>query len=282
MTRYYPYCALFVVFPFLCPGAPSADEGEVSPISRIEWMENILVLHAPKVPSKKIEIWYLEAFCRTGSTDRVWNETVIPHETRLVEQGSDGQSISLESRVEPGVVVTHKLRVVKDGVTFDLRIENPTEERVDMDWAQPCMRVGGFSGLDQEHYHQRCFIFTGDGQAMLDQLPRNSEARYIGGQVYVPEGIDLADVNPRPISTIKPAKNLIGCVSADEKWLTAMAWDQTQELFQGVIKCIHSDFRIGGLDPGEVKILKGKVYLMSNDVSALLKAYDADFGGGTR
>ena len=43
----------------------------------------------------------------------------------------------------------------------------------------------------------------------------------------------------------------------------ATAWEPIQELFQGVIVCLHSDFRIGGLKPGESKKIHGKIYLMA-------------------
>ena len=58
----------------------------------------------------------------------------------------------------------------------------------------------------------------------------------------------------------------------------ATAWDQTQELFQGVIVCIHNDPRVGGLDPGETKRLRGKLYLLANDPDELLRRYRRDFG----
>ena len=67
------------------------------------------------------------------------------------------------------------------------------------------------------------------------------------------------------------------CISKDQKWLLASVWDPCQELFQGVIRCIHSDFRIGGLEPGEKKEIRGKMYLMKNDINAFLKIYDQEF-----
>ena len=112
---------------------------------------------------------------------------------------------------------------------------------------------------------------------MLDQLPRNEEALYRGGQVYVPKGINRDDVNPRPISPVTPANGLIGCFSADNRYLLATAWDQTQHLFQGVIVCIHSDPHVGGLKPHETKKLRGKIYFMKNDPAKLLKQYQRDF-----
>lgn len=257
------------------PHDAAADAGGL--VTRIDWVDNMLTIHAPDVPGRQIEVWYLEAFCRTGSTDRVWNETVIPHETRLVERSEDGARIVLESRVEPSVVVHHEITVVADGVAFALTATNESDAPVDVDWAQPCMRVGVFSGLGQEEYHKRCFIFTEDGMKMLHELPRTVEARYKGGQVYVPEGIDIEDVNPRPIATVKPVNRLIGCISEDDQWLVAMAWEPTQELFQGVIKCIHNDFRIGGLKGGETKRINGKIYLLPNNVETLLQHYEKDF-----
>jgi hypothetical protein len=257
----------------LAAGAASAG-----PATRIEWKDNILTLHAPEVPGGKVETWYLEAFCRSGSTDRDWEATVIPHTTRLVDADGDGHWVKLESVVDGGVRVTHEIRVVEDGVSFALVIKNESGEAVDVDWAQPCMRVGEFTGLGQEDYFSRCFIYTRAGQVMLDTLPRTEEARYRGGQVYVPAGVDLDDVNPRPISKEVPVNNLIGCVSADGRWILATAWDATQELFQGVIKCIHADPRIGGLKAGEEKRIKGRVYLVPNESAGLLAAYKRDFG----
>ena len=80
-----------------------------------------------------------------------------------------------------------------------------------------------------------------------------------------------------PLSSIVPSNGLIGCVSADGKELMATAWEPYQELFQGVIVCLHSDFRIGGLKPGETKTIRGKIYLMPADMQALKARYQRDF-----
>ena len=57
----------------------------------------------------------------------------------------------------------------------------------------------------------------------------------------------------------------------------ATAFEPYQELFQGVIRCLHSDFRLGGLAPGETLKITGKIYLVKNDEAALLKRYHKDF-----
>ncbi|NUM55009.1 MAG: hypothetical protein HUU46_15285 [Candidatus Hydrogenedentes bacterium] len=244
---------------------------------QIEWRENILTVSGAHIPGGKVETLYLEAFCRKGSTNRKWEETVIPHTTRLAAVSADKTRIELESSVEGGVTVTHDIRAKDDCVTFDLEITNTTDNPVDIDWAQPCMRVGDFTGRGRVDYIDKCFIFTERGATMLDKTRRTEDAIYKGGQVYVPRGINRDDVNPRPLSPDVPVNNLIGCVSADGNWLLATAWDQTQELFQGIITCIHADFRISGLGPREVKRIRGVLYVVPNDLDALVKRYETDF-----
>jgi hypothetical protein len=75
---------------------------------------------------------------------------------------------------------------------------------------------------------------------------------------------------------------LIGCFSADGKYLLATASDSTHELFEGVYVCLHSDPHVGGLAPGETKIIRSKIYIMTNDVPALLRRYQADFPASAR
>jgi len=224
-----------------------------------------------------VEVWYLEAFCRGGSTHRDWHETTIPHKTELIEADSAGKHLRLRTRVEPAVEVLHDIRAGSDEVDFRVELANLGRQEAEVQWFQPCMRVARFTGLQQSNYIERSFIFTSSGLAMLDKIRRNAEALYRGGQVYVPGGINLEDVNPRPISAERPINGLIGCFSEDNKSILAMAWDQTQELFQGVIVCLHNDPRVGGLKAGEKKRLHGKIYLLSNDPAALLQRYRRDF-----
>ena len=236
----------------------------------------MLRVSGPRVPGGYVETWYLEAFCRSGSTEQNWDKTTIPHKTEMVS-AKDGK-IHLRTRVEPAVVVEHEINAGEDEIDFRVVARNEGKQWVDVDWFQPCMRVDRFTGLGQSNYIQKSFIFTDQGLSMLDKLSRNEEAIYRGGQVYVPSGISLKDVNPRPVSSVKPVNSLIGCFSEDGKQLLATAWDQTQELFQGVIVCLHNDPRIGGLKPGEKRNLHGKIYLLPNDPQALLARYRRDFG----
>jgi len=179
--------------------------------------------------------------------------------------------------------VEHTITAHADQITFDLVAKNPTAKRSEAHWAQPCVRLGPFTGFgagfrgNLDDYLPKCFLFL-DGK--LTRMPTDNwakKARYTPGQVWVPKGVPREDANPRPLSPLIPSSGLIGCFSADEKMVLAMAWEPYQELFQGVARCLHSDFRLGGLEPGAVRKIKGRIYIVTNDIPALVKRYQADF-----
>ena len=276
-------------FALILSAKSKREKSEVSDIT-IGWKDNILSIYHPQIPGGKIDTWYLEAYCRPGSTDRPWNETTIGHRTELVSINEARTEIKLRCTLEDGVRVDHLIRATRTGVSFDLIAENPTEKVSEAHWAQPCIRVGKFTGHgadrtdDAYAYIKQSFIFQ-DKDDIPDFLPTKdwaTKARYVPGQVWCPENVNRDDVNPRPLHPSAPHKNIIGCVSGDKKWLMASVWDPYQELFQGVIRCIHSDFRIGGLDPGETKKIRGKMYLLPNDIPALLALHKKEFPEKTK
>lgn len=244
---------------------------------RLSWEKNILTISGNNLPGKDLKVWYLEAYCRPGSTDRDWGQTTIGHATELVSQSEDGKRLKLKCTLEDGVVVHHEITATHDSVDFQIEAHNPTKKASEAHWSQPCIRVEKFTGRTQHTYLPKCFIFVDDKLTRMPFEPWAKNARYTPGQVWAPRGVDRNDVNPRPLSDVVPSNGLIGCFSKDEDMLMAVAFEPYQELFQGVIVCIHSDFRIGGLKPGESKKIHGRIYLMKNDSEALLKRYLKDF-----
>lgn len=242
----------------------------------LDWTNNLLTVSGPNLPGGKLEIWYLEAFCRKGATDRDWNKTTLPHKTKLVS--AEPNHLRLLTTVEPNVEMRHEIRSLSDEVEFHFELENHGDQPVDLDWFEPaCIRVDRFTGLDQTNYITKSFIFTDRGLTTMDKTRRREKALYLGGQLYVPKGIDLNDINPRPISPDQPVNGLIGCFSADNQYLLATASDSTHELFQGVYVCLHSDPHVGGLGSHETKRFRAKIYLLRNDPAELLKRYRKDF-----
>jgi hypothetical protein len=234
-----------------------------------------------------VKVWYLEAFCRAGSTDRDWDQTVIKHETVEVDADDDrGRWVMLRSTLEDGVVVDHVITAGAGEVDFRVTARNPTDHVSQADWAQPCVRVGEFTGTgeaqtdDKYAYLPHCFIWQQGERRFMPTPDWATEARYTPGQVWAAPGVDRNDVNPRPLNPHAPDCGLIGCVSGGGRWILATAWEPYQELFVGVIRCLHSDFRLGGLAPGQTKVIRGKIYIVPNGPAAfapLIERYRRDF-----
>jgi hypothetical protein len=249
---------------------------------RIDWQDGMLTIVAPHLPGHDVRIHYLEAYCRSGSTDRPWDQTVIPHTSRRRDDGSG--PIELEDRLADGVIVRHTITASTDEVDFRVEAHNPTDQPSDAQWAQPCMRVDRFTGTSTQDarllyppYIRQCFLYVDGRPTRLPTEPWATDALYTPGQVYCPAPVDRRDVNPRPLSSIVPSHGLCGCYSQDGQWILATAWHPFQEIFQGVITCLHNDFRIGGLAPGETKTVRGKLYLMPADRHELERRYREDF-----
>ena len=257
---------------------------ETKPTLTLARDANWLIIRGAHLPKGEIKINYLEAYCRAGSTDADWKQhTFVGHQTELVSLSADGREMKLRCRVNDGLTVDHVITAGDDAVTFNLTVKNPTDHVNEAHWAQPCVRLGDFAGVETPD--PKCvdiklsqgFIFLDGKLAKMPTQPWAMTARYIPGQVWCPKEVPRTDVNPRPLSPLVPSNGLIGCTSQDGKWLFGMAFEPYQELFQGVARCLHSDFRIGEVKPGETKKVRGKIYLMRNDVETLLKRYANDF-----
>jgi len=243
-----------------------------------------LTIRGPELPGREIRINYLEAYCRAGSTDADWvKHTVISHRAEVLSLSDDRRILRLRDTLTDGVTVEHTITAKADEVDFRLVAHNPGPQRSEAHWAQPCVRLGDFTGYDNrgrdlDDYLPKCFIFLEGRLTRLPEVrPWAKEARYTPGQVWCPKDVPRTDVNPRPLSSLVPDNGLIGAFSADEKWIFATAWEPYQELFQGVARCLHSDLRLAGLKAGETRSIRGKIYVVPNDVPALLKRYANDF-----
>jgi len=262
----------------LCSLAPASAREPLA----ISWEKNFLTISADWMAGP-VRVNYLEAYCRPGSTDRDWGETVIKHQAELVSVSDDGRVIKLRDRLADGVVVDHVITAGADEVDFQITAHNPSDVESQADWAQPCIRLDKFIGTSRDDertevpaYARKCFLFIDGKLTMLPTKPWATKARYIPGQVYAPAGVDRNDVNPRPLSELVPSNGLCGCFSGDDKQIFAVWFEPYQEVFQGVISCMHTDFRIGGLKPNETKTIRGKMYVLPADADQLIQRYKKD------
>ena len=252
-----------------------------SPALELSWSNNMLKVHGDSIPGGPIDIWYMEAYCRPNAHTQDWNKTVIGHKTELIEQAVDGSRIRLRCTLNDGVQVRHLIEAGADDVRFTIVASNGTDRISEAQWAQPCMRVGAFTGTeapaDKYDYVKKSWLLLDGKLTTMPTEPWATKARYTPGQVWRSRHVAAADVNPRPLNPVEPWEGLIGCTSSDGKWYLALAFDPWHELFQGVIRCLHSDVGIGGLQPGEEKTVQGKLYLVPADEKALLARYRRDF-----
>jgi lysophospholipase L1-like esterase len=260
------------------PGATAADLPALTLAREGNWLE----IRGDHLPGGRIRVNYLEAYCRAGSTDADWHDTVIPHDSQVTRTSPDGRTIEIRDTLADGLVVDHVVTAREDVVEFRLTARNPTSRRSEAHWAQACPRLAAFTGHaedgpDLDDYLPKCFVFL-DGR--LERLPTRdwaTKARYVPGQVWCPPQVPRTDVNPRPLSPLVPSNGLIGCFSGDDSLVFATAWQPWQELFQGVARCLHADFRLCGVEPGETRTIRGAIYVVRADIPALLTRYHRDF-----
>jgi hypothetical protein len=264
---------------FACGLSSGAAERSLS----LDRTNNWLVIRGAHLPGGELRVNYLEAYCRAGSTDADWaGHTVIPHRTEFVARSPDGRILKLRCTLADGVVVNHRIEAKADEIDFQVTAHNPGVARSEAHWAQACPRLGTFTGVGGkgasiDDYLPKCFVFVGGRLQRMPTPDWATEARYTPGQVWCPAHVPRTDVNPRPLNPRVPDNGLIGCFSGDENLIWATAWEAYQELFQGIARCLHADFRIGGLDPGQSRKIRGKMYIVPADVDALLERYAADF-----
>lgn len=259
-----------------------ADGPSTDPL-RVAWNDNYLTISGP-FPGDTLSVQYLEAYCKPESRVREWSESVISHQSQVISASDDQRSLTLLDKLSDGVTVRHEITAGTDEIDFRLTAHNPNPDRSLAEWAVPCIQVDRFTGCglaDPEatvpEYAKKCFVFLDGKLTRLPTTPWATEARYTPGQAYCPVHVNHDSVDPRPLSELVPSNGLTGCYSGDEKRIMANAWHPYQELSLGVATCIHSDIRIGGLEPGETKQIRGKIYFVGDDIEELVQRYNRDF-----
>lgn len=156
----------------------------------LSWSDNWLTIEGQKIPGGPIRILYLEAFCRPGAHNRLWDQTVIPHRTVKISKGNRTDRIVLKTVLSDGVEVDHLITANEESVCFYLTCSNPTDAPSIVQWAQPCIRVDRFTGGDQETYLSKCFVFIGGKLTRMPTPQWATQALYTPGQVWRSPGSD--------------------------------------------------------------------------------------------
>jgi hypothetical protein len=77
---------------------------------QISWTNNLLTIASPRFPGGKLQVWYLEAFCRSGAWDHDWSKTTLPHKTTLVWADPEGHSLKFRTLVQSDIEALHEIQ----------------------------------------------------------------------------------------------------------------------------------------------------------------------------
>src|SRR5688500_19801085 len=118
-----PFRFFLAALLLLASSLPAAEPKALA----ISWEKNFLTVRGD-FPGGEIKIMYLEAYCRPGSTDREWGQTVIPHKAELLLTTENDGSIHLKDTLADGVTVRHVITPGTDEVDFQVTATNPTDK----------------------------------------------------------------------------------------------------------------------------------------------------------
>jgi hypothetical protein len=249
----------------------------------------------PGIEGIGVDLWcYEDSFRKAKRSKREGRTLVLFHE----HEGN-----RLESRFEP----------VPGGVEITVTLSGSDEEAIkNVEFLNMCVtyqRSQAFSNekdkFDESYLSDfvgRSFVFLEQGLTRLvdtERIPSIDErdnpfsargrAPKPWVQEYIPTWIRRSDFvrtfyGRRPLSSDRPVYPIIGVISRDERFLSAIAWPDCSRLGQLFISCVHANPKLAeNYDPATNRCAtRGKVYFMENDAAKLLDRFAHDFPDWTR
>jgi hypothetical protein len=231
----------------------------------------------PNVPGFVCDAWcYESGMAFVDARAETGGRIVMTH--RL--NGTRGIFIRTEATPAPGVVdVCARVEYGGD------RIEPSERDIPSPNLCWQLKRTPGFSSKPDLYpeFVSRCFIFTTKGFTFLDRTER---LKYAGTpaddirndppwvQAYYPLGSEHAGSRDRFTHPV------IGTVSRDRRYLTAIASEKPESLSQMWHDCMHNNpVWLPAGAPPEDQTWRLRIYAMENDPDALLRRVEHDFPG---
>jgi dienelactone hydrolase len=238
----------------------------------------------PNLPNFTCDAW-----CYESEVNLVDIISLNRGRMKLIHQFRQYPNLYLISLITPELgAVTYtgwieKVKNVKDPLPDDVLIPN-------ICWQ--LKRAPAFTSEPDPYpeFIKRCFIITEKGQTFLDntdrqKIPVRSKDEKVNNppwvQNYIRNDQSLPDYNPNSwagYSHTKFTQSIIGAVSKDKKYLVAIANNGSTTMCQAWHDCVHNNplwlpqnARI------DKQIWQVKIYVMQNDIKALIKKVENDF-----
>jgi hypothetical protein len=282
---------VFLLLLTALPAAPAQSRDKPSlDILMKRGKPTFVVINVPGIEGVGVDLWcYEDNFRQPTNTERKGDSILLTHE-------SEGNK--LETILQP----------VADGVDITLTLTGPDEETVKkVKFVNLCatyQRSAAFGNtkdkFDESYltdFVGRAFLFLDRGLTRLVDTeripsvdPRDNPFSAKGRaprpwvQEYIPAWRKRADfVNTfygkRPLSTDRPVYPIIGVISHDQRFMSAIAWPECQRLGQLFISCLHPSPLIEETYDRQTNrcVTRGKIYFMENNPERLLESFRRDF-----
>jgi hypothetical protein len=180
------------------------------------------------------------------------------------------------------------MRAVEDGAELVLRVTNRTAHA----WPElagiiPCWSPGQVAGTNPsmplplnrnfaDPWRRNTFYVSAGGLTPLDSRAIHFNARHrtaVDG-----EGASFAFSHKWPTSDENAVSGLIVRESEDGRWVTGVAWEDFLSV-QGhnPWSCMHACVRVGPLEPGQSRTVRGRLYLFRGTKDECLERFRRDF-----
>ena len=191
---------------------------------------------------------------------------------RQVSQEKDAAILSSEA-------MRLSFQTVPDGVELRLSISN----RSDHDWPPlaaiiPCFNPGPKDEQSRQFANTRTYFLSDAGLHKQHQreIHFNAELR---SQLatFSPAG-EFVFSHKWPTSEVDATRGILIRESTDGQWVTGIAWeDFLSAQGHNPWECMHLSIRVGPLQRGETREIRGKIYLFRGTKEACLERFLQDF-----
>ena len=300
MTR---YLLSALVFSLLAAGNSAADDRQILTAKSNPkpealptlgvWQEHVkkknqyytnLSVRFPNVPDFTCDLWCFESPGIEFQSARELKEGRV--ELRHSWEGHDQEIVTTATPYRGSVEIVSRLAPARNDAAGE-----PSEyPPLNICWQ--LRRAPEFASEPDPYpeFVRRCFIFTDRGQTfLLDTVRRPIPVKPITHkrnnppwvQMYAPHAAP-AELRSGPsgwadYSSDRFTVPVIGAISRDRKYLTAMASGSQAMVCQAWHDCMHNNARWLPAADGSGKEWRVRIYAMENDPAALLAQFHSDF-----
>lgn len=242
---------------------------------RAPWMveKDRLILRTSEIVGHEKAFFYDDHFPPAESDGRGKHYHHIPFEWR--ETGDKGV-LSADCLVPGQGRFWLRLSAQRDYLDIDLGIQNSLPQTLgNVDWH---FCVVGFESPFSDPERTRTYLFDGNRLRTFADLsggPKMELFRVFGAGGFIPVGHDMLPVNP-----VIAKAPIVMVQSSERQYVAALVFEEAYTIYGDPVgnKCFHADPYFGpGIEPGEKRQIRGRLYVMRGTARDAFDRYARDF-----